>query len=384
MLKRRNPLRYSKAVTIGLSLTLGIVLFTSVAWAIGVNPIIVLETIATSFIFPGVVKEFLVLTLLGYALLLAFKASLWNIGAEGQFHFALLFSVYITLILFYTTSVVSPLYSIAVILLSIVAAIIAGALWGFLAGFIKAYLGVDEVPLTLILNYIVYYVGNILVLGPFQGKSVYGYKRTDVLPNAYRVNVIIWFQNTGNPVLDVAIGYLRELITYCVWVFATIIVALIIRWLLNSTIIGLGIRVLGSNPDYLLSLGYNVKKLIILTFTLSGALVGFTASLYFHGYLYRLEYPLEVNTGLYGYLAILVAWLSLLDLTLIPVSAYIVASLMAGSQRLVTIPEVKLALEAAGFQGAELSFRLLMFGSILLMFGITRFIQDYEIRVIRR
>jgi simple sugar transport system permease protein len=383
LLRRKKPLKYGSALTIGLSLALGVVLFTVFAWIIGLNPLLVLYTISSSFVFPGTVKDFLVLTLLGYALLVAFKGSLWNIGAEGQFHIALLPTVYVTLICFFTLEQVPAYVSVAVILLSIVLATIAGALWGGLAGAIKAYAGVDEVPVTLILNYIAYYIGNILILGPFQGKYVYGYKRTDMLPDPYRVSIIVRVPSTGNPLLDNVFAYVRELIMYFAWILGLLVVVLLVRWLFNNTTLGLRIKVLGSNPDYLVTLGYDVKKLTVVTFMISGAIVGFTAALYFHGYLYRLEYPLEYVSGQYGYLAILVTWLSLLEIRLIPVSAYIVASLIMGSQRLVALPEVKKALEAAGFYGVETSFRLLMFGSILLTYSIMRFLQEYELKVIR-
>jgi len=383
LVRRKKPLKYGGLVVALLSLLSGIFVFTIFAWLIGVNPYPVVETIVTTFIFPGVVKDFIILTLLGYALLIAFKGALWNIGAEGQMHMAFLASIYITLIVFFTTEKSLPFYiSIGVILLSIVAAVAAGALWGGLAGVIKAYAGVDEVPVTLILNYIAYFIGDILVYGPFRGTYVYGYARTDLIPDPYKLSIPVQRQLSGNALIDTVTGYIVEFATYAVWIVALILVLIFTYWLLNKSNIGLRIKILGSNPDYLVSLGYDVRKTTVLTFMLSGAIAGLTAALYYHGSLYRIEYPLEYNTASYGYLAILVAWLSMLDVYLVPLSAYIVSAVILGSQRVSSLPSVREAFIRLQLGGAEMAFKLLMFGSILLAYSILRFIQDYELKVV--
>lgn len=385
VLRRKKPLKYGKLLTIVLSLAVGIGIFTAFSAIIGIHPLFILESIATTFVFPGVVKDFLILALLGYALLIAFRGALWNIGAEGQMHMGYIAMVYVTTILFYTTSPQVPLYqSIGVILLSFTLSILMGALWGGLAGVIKAYARVDEVPVTLILNYIAYFIGNILVYGPFRGKHVLGHVRTDLLPDPYRIDVIVYLRPTGNPIMDVLLGFIREFTMYIVWIIGLALVVVFSYWLFNKTTLGLKIKILGSNPDYLTTLGYDVKRLTVLTFMISGGLAGFTAALYYHGSLLRLEYPLEYQTAAYGYLAILVAWLSQNDLTLVPVSAYIVSSMIIGSQRASALPEVREVFQGLGIGGGEIAFRLLMFGSILLSYSILRFIQDYELRVIRK
>jgi len=217
--RRKKPLKYGGVIVVALSLLTGIGVFALFSWSIGVNPYYVIESILTTFIFPGIVKDFLILSLLGYALLIAFKGSLWNIGAEGQMHMAIIASVYVTLILFFTLEKTVPIHvSIGVVLLSIVLATIAGALWGGLAGAIKAYTGVDEVPVTLILNYIAYFIGNILVYGPFRGKYVWGYVRTDLLPAPYKLSISVKKTITGDPIVDTLNGYLVEAIIYSSWI----------------------------------------------------------------------------------------------------------------------------------------------------------------------
>uniref|UniRef100_A0A7C2G0U7 ABC transporter permease n=1 Tax=Thermosphaera aggregans TaxID=54254 RepID=A0A7C2G0U7_9CREN len=384
VLRRTRPLKYGRFTTIALSLIAGIVLYTLILAAIGVSPVLTLSIISTSFISSGVVKDFIVLTVLGYALLVAFKGSLWNIGAEGQFYMGAVPVIYLTTIAFFTMGNVSIVQSILVIIGSIILAIIFGGLWGAIAGAIKAYAGVDEVPVTLILNYIAYYLVNILILGPFQGKYVYGYKRTDLIPEAYQLGIKIQFASTGNPIIDGVLSYVRELIIHGWWLVGLALVVFLVWWFFNKTSLGLKVKVLGSNPDYLVTAGWDVKKVIIATFAISGAIVGFMSALYLLGYLLRLEYPIEGQTAGYGYLAILVAWLSLLDIALVPVSAYIISSLTNAGIAQSSAPEVKQALTQAGFAGAELSFRWVMIGSILLTYSVLRFLSDYEVRVIRK
>lgn len=380
LIKRKKPLKYQRALTASLSLITGILLFTTTIAFIGISPLITLRTIASTFFSFSIIKDVIMLSLLGYALLIAFRGSLWNIGAEGQLHIAYLAVCYVTLILFFTGERV-PLYqSLFVIALSLIVAVIAGALWGALAGLIKAYTGVDEVPVTLILNYIAYFIGNILVMGPMRGKEVYGYARTDQVPEAYRINFNIILPATANPILL----YIRELIIYSVWLLFLVIIAIATWWLFNHTTLGLRVKILGSNPDYLIAAGIDIKKLTVKAFALSGGVVGLAAALYILGYLTRLEYPLEAQTYGYGYLAILVTWLSALDIALVPLSAYIVASLINAGQTLESLPEVKAVLESAGLTGVTISFRLLMFGSVLITYSILRFISEYELKVVRR
>jgi len=384
VLRRTRPLKHGKLTTITLSLVAGILLYTFILAAIGVSPLLTLSIISSSFISSGVIKDFIVLTVLGYALLVAFKGSLWNIGAEGQFYMGAVPVIYLTTVAFYTMGSVSIAQSILVITGSVILAIVFGALWGAIAGAIKAYAGVDEVPVTLILNYIAYYLVNILILGPFQGKYVYGYKRTDLIPEAYQLGIKIQLASTGNPIIDGVLSYVREMIIFGWWLLGLAMVVFLVWWFFNKTSLGLKVKVLGSNPDYLVTAGWDVKKVTIATFAISGAIVGFMSALYLLGYLLRLEYPIEGQTAGYGYLAILVAWLSLLDITLVPVSAYIISSLTNAGIAQSSSPEVKQFLTQAGFAGAELSFRWVMIGSILLTYSVLRFLSDYEVRVIRK
>jgi len=127
--------------------------------------------------------------------------------------------------------------------------------------------------------------------------------------------------------------------------------------------------VMGSNPRYLQASGVSVRSLIVIVMAISGALIGFAGSLYLFTELGRLPYELERQTAGYGYLAVLVAWLSSLDPRLVPLSAYVVAVLRNAG----------IAVQLAGLGGVEQT--LMLIGSILLVYSLSRFLIEYEVRI---
>jgi len=369
IVRRKQPLKHGTVTIILLSLAIGILFYTVILGLYGSNPVDVLYTILVSFASPSIIKDFIMLTMLGYALLLSFKGALWNIGGEGQLFISTIPAILFTLYVLPNPS--SPIHVALVVLASIVAATLTGALWAAIAGFIRAYLEIDEVPVTLILNYIAYYVVNIFVSGPLKGVHTYGYIRTDEIPASYRLYITgLQKTVTGNPAIDTLMGFVYEIIYYLPWFIAMVLTAIATWFILNKTQIGLRIRILGSNPEYLRSTGVNTRLTLVTALALSGAIVGFTAAFYTLSDLLRLSYPTEGQTAGYGYLAILVAWLSMLEYRLIPVSAYIIASLRTAG----------INLQVGGLGGLEQT--LLLLGLILAIYTIIRFLKDYEVRVV--
>ncbi|MEM4482203.1 MAG: ABC transporter permease, partial [Desulfurococcaceae archaeon] len=165
--KRKRPIRGGKGTISALSVVLGILLFTLILSIVGGDFVKSITLIISSFTSPAIIMDMLVLTMLGYALLLSFKASIWNVGAEGQFFIGTIPVVYLLIVVFRDP----PILPGALILVAIVFAALLSGLWGALVGVIKAYTGLDEVPLALILNYVAYHIIDYLVYNPFRGKS---------------------------------------------------------------------------------------------------------------------------------------------------------------------------------------------------------------------
>ncbi|MCS7128386.1 MAG: ABC transporter permease [Desulfurococcaceae archaeon] len=371
VVRRTKPHQYIKPLIIVLSLLTGMILVAILLVLIGAHPVTTLVTIAYSFITPQVVKDMLLLTMLGCALLISFKGAVWNVGAEGQLYVAIIPIVWITLYAVPWSASSPPHQQVLVILASITVAALFGAAWGAIAGALRAYVGIDEVPVTLIMNYVAYYLVNLLILGPFRGRYVYGYIRTDDLPDAYKLSINIVMQRTGNAFLDGFLEFIRAIVYYAYWVLAAILVALLTWVVFNYTSIGLRIKILGSNPEFLKAVGVDARKTILTALALSGSLVGIASAIYYLGDLTRLTYPIQSQTASYGYLAILVAWLSMLELPLIPLSAYVVSSLRNAGRNM----------QIFGLGGLEST--LILLGSILLTYSTLRFLTEYEVRVVK-
>src|SRR4029078_12673677 len=115
----------------------------------------------------GVLSDTLVnatpLILTGLACSLAFRMRLWNIGAEGQFLLGAWGASAVVLI----PLVPAGTPAIVLIPLMMLAGMIAGGMWGLIPGLLKARLGVNEIIVTLMLNYIALFWIQFWVFGPW-------------------------------------------------------------------------------------------------------------------------------------------------------------------------------------------------------------------------
>ena len=186
------------------------------------------------------------LVLGGLAVGFAFKAGLFNIGAQGQFLLGALGSVAVGTAL----SSAPPLIAVP---LALAAGMLAGAAWGFIPGFLKAISGAHEVVTTIMLNYIAVAVIAAVVSGPLDQPGS---------PSPITAAV----GNSGLPILIGRNGH------------AGIAVALaavaIVGFLLYRTTIGFEIRTVGANPDAARYAGMRPRALIVLTMSISGLLAG--------------------------------------------------------------------------------------------------------------
>jgi ABC-type uncharacterized transport system permease subunit len=182
----------------------------------------------------------------GLSVALAFKAGLFNIGAQGQFLLGALGAVAAGVAL----RDGSPLVAIPV---ALAVGMLAGAAWGFIPGALKALSGAHEVVTTIMLNYVALGVVAAVVSGPLDLKSS---------PNPITNDV-------GNAALPILIGRNGH---------AGIVLALIavaaVWWLLSRTTRGFEIRTVGANPDAARYAGMRPRFLMMLTMSLAGTLAG--------------------------------------------------------------------------------------------------------------
>jgi general nucleoside transport system permease protein len=192
------------------------------------------------------------LLLIAVGLTFVFRANIWNLGYDGQFLLAA------AVLSGFGPSLVAhlPLW-LAMTILFLVAAAVGGA-WTIVPAGLKAVYETNEIITTLMMSFIGVGVANILVKGPFQDPSV-NIPQTKVLPLDKMLPAI--------PGTRIHVGVLVALAA-----------AIVAYYVLTRTSFGLRVQVLGANPRAARHVGVQVRKLIVSSFLVSGALIGAAAA----------------------------------------------------------------------------------------------------------
>lgn len=221
------------------------------------------------------------LILTGLSVALAFRAGLFNIGAQGQFIFG---AIGASVVGFKTTMPIG----IHVIAAIVIAMVFAG-LWGGIVGLLKAKTGAHEVIVTIMLNYVAtYFLLWLLSTTPFLRKG-----RQD--PIAPPVKESARLPHLAGPNLRVNLGIIIALAAAAgVW------------WLLNRSTWGFRFRAVGANAAAAKTAGISVPLVTTMVMTIAGALAGLGGAVQILGS----EYALTAGAGgSFGFDAITVALL---------------------------------------------------------------------------
>ena len=215
----------------------------------------------------------------GLAVAFAFKAGMFNIGAQGQ----LLLGAITAAFLGFS---IHGLPAYIHMPLALIGGALAGGLYGIIPGALKAYRGAHEVITTIMLNYIAINITDYFSAGPWK----------DTTPG----NIV-----ARTPVIEpsAAIGRLGHI---PIGFIIAIVVAFIIWWLLQKTTVGFEIRMVGLNPSAARYAGVKVARTLILTMVISAVLAGIGGAIETQGIVGRFQ-P-GFNTGL-GFDGITVAML---------------------------------------------------------------------------
>jgi ABC-type uncharacterized transport system permease subunit len=217
----------------------------------------------------------------GLSVALAFRAGLFNIGAESQFIGGAIVATWLG----FGVSL-PPVIHVVVCVLG---AFIGGAVLGWLVGFLKATTGAHEVIVTIMLNYV---MADFLawILG------------TSVMQRPGRTDLVSPFI-AGD-------AHLPQLLGSNLRVNASFLLALAcavgVWWLLNRSTIGFEFRSVGANPDAARSAGMSVPRNWILVMLIAGGLAGLASSAVIQGTDFTLTFQ---SYGTYGIDAITVALL---------------------------------------------------------------------------
>ena len=255
------------------------------------------------------------LLLAGLGVALAFRAGIWNIGAEGQ----LLMGAAAATALSVLARGVPRLLLLPAIL---IVGGVAGMFWAAIAEALRRYRGVLEVISTIMLNFVALHLVGVLVHGPLQ-EPLGIYPQSAALPEAARLPRLA-------PGSRLHAGFALAFIA-----------APLLWWWLRSTAAGFRLRAVGANPDAARSAGrIDIVRVAGLAFLVSGALAGLAGAVEVSGVTFALYESLSPG---YGYTAIVVALLGRLDPLAIIASAMLFGALESGAlamQREAGIPSV--------------------------------------------
>jgi ABC-type uncharacterized transport system permease subunit len=221
------------------------------------------------------------LILIGIGLAVAFRCSIWNIGAEGQFYLGAVFSAIVGIYL-------GNLPAVILIPLLLILGAVGGALWAMLAGYLKVRFGASEIVTTIMLNYIAIIGTGYLVTGPL-------IEEVGKFPQTARIAEAAWLPRFLPPT-RLHIGFI-----------IAVVLAVLIYLLIFKTSTGYAIRAVGINPEAARYAGMSVERNIMLAMAVSGGAAGLAGAVEVSGLTYRLYQ--QISPG-YGFTAIAVALLA--------------------------------------------------------------------------
>ena len=190
----------------------------------------------------------------GLGVALAFRVGMFNIGGRGQMLSAAAVAGY--------SGAYIPMPPVIHLIVALIFGLIGGALWGGLVGLLKARTGAHEVIVTIMLNYIAFYLVSFLLRTPgaLQAPGQNNPKSGPMLETAQ-----------FPPLLNSLLGVQYNLNIG----FILVILATIFTWyLLDRSALGFRFRAVGENPHAAKVAGINVKAVYVQVMLIAGALVG--------------------------------------------------------------------------------------------------------------
>ncbi len=251
------------------------------------------------------------LCMMAFGTSVAFKAQLWNIGGNGQF------------ILGAVAAIIPGLYlnlpPVILLPLSLICGMIGGALWAGVAAVLKIRFSANEVITTLMLNYIATYFLAFLVHGPMKDPVGGDFPQSPNIAEALRL-----------PLFSE-----RLRIHGGIFVGILLVIAMLFFW---KTVLGYRIDLAGQGEKVATYSGMSVKRTVLITMMISGALTGLAGWNEIYGVQYRL---LEGVASGYGDIAVVIALLGSLNPVGIVIAGFFFSALMVGGatmQRMTDVP----------------------------------------------
>ncbi len=262
--------------------------------------------------FAAVLFNMTALLFTGLSVAFAFRAGLFNIGAEGQLTMGAFLA---TLVALHLTG--AP--AVVLVPLCVVAAAVGGAVWGAIPGLLRARLGVHEVINTIMMNFIASGLTGYFTVYVFKepGQMI---PHTSRIPEAARLPRLGDLPIPGNPLPSSSPANVALLIALAA--------AVLCAWILYRTPFGFRVRALGLGELAARTAGMPTARTLVAAMAVAGALAGLAGVNEVLGFRYRF---LDNFAGGVGFLGIAVALLGRVRMTGVVAAAFLFGVLGAGA-----------------------------------------------------
>jgi simple sugar transport system permease protein len=265
-LEKRVTLSAREATRISiLAIVFALILFSLIFVLAGKNPITAYQEIFSYAFFnqfglPLTINRFIFLLLCTVAFIIPYKAGLWNIGMAGQLYAGALSAYAIPYALGVHQFQALRLSPFLVITMMLIASAIGGAVLGIIAGFLRGRYNINEIVVTMMLNFITFWVVSFMIKEGGAYMNPGGRGESFELPPELHPSL---FFNVPFTLL-IAVG-----------------VAFLLDFMFRRAKIGYEIRAYGENPVAARYAGISSITIPILVFSLGSALAGIAGYHYF-------------------------------------------------------------------------------------------------------
>ncbi len=263
--KRLALTGWEAAIISILAIIFALTLFGLIFILAGINPLSAYQEIfsyafVNPFGLPLTINRFIFLLLCTGAFIIPFRAGLWNIGMAGQFYAGALGAFAVLFAFGGKASLSAQLPAAIVIPLMLIVAALAGAGIGAIAGFLKGKFNLNEIVVTMMLNFITFWLVSFMIKegGPFMNPGGRG-ESFELPPSVY-----------APLIMNVPIT-----------IFLALGVAVLLYFMFGKTKIGYQIKAYGLSPAAAEYAGISPFKIPLLVFILGGAVAGLAGYHYF-------------------------------------------------------------------------------------------------------
>ena len=242
-----------------LSIVMGLIIGAIIMLIAGFNPIVGYLTLLNSALgtpqsIGEVLRQMGPLLLTGAGFMIASSAGFFNIGLSGQVLAGWVISVWFVLSM-------PSLPQIILVPTAVILGMLSGAIVGFIPGWLRVKFGSSEVITTIMLNYIILYIGNALIQNTFSHRIKSTADATNLISSNGTLRAT-WLTN------------LTQGSSLSMGIFIALFSIIIMWFIMEKTTLGFEIKSVGLNNNAARYAGIAVDKTAIIAMVISGGLAG--------------------------------------------------------------------------------------------------------------